>query len=162
MLVSILDGSTIDGLVPGMRGVLGTRGFWMLELVEGFLDVCGHGDVTSPFVVVPINGETKIKGASPVDGDSIQLLDSLDDIIISFFADVFDTKVVDQERKVYTWWYAPKGKGFEQRGSRQTWKGESGAYCLQCGRPVSGLACLCGSSGTPIRWMQVCEGCTGP
>ena len=67
MLVIILDGSAIDELVPGMRGVLGARGRWMLELVEGFLDLCGHGYVTSPLVVVPINGETAIEGASPVD-----------------------------------------------------------------------------------------------
>ena len=46
----------------------------MMELVEGFLDVCGNVDVTNPFVVVPINGETTIEGASPVDGDCIQLL----------------------------------------------------------------------------------------
>ena len=66
-LVSILDGSAIDRLVSGMRGVLRARGRWMLELVEGFLDVCGHGDVTSPLVVVPINAENAKEGASPVD-----------------------------------------------------------------------------------------------
>ena len=66
VLVSILDGSAIDRLVPGMRGVFGARGFWMLELVKGFLDVCGHGDITSPFVVVPIKDETTIDGTSPV------------------------------------------------------------------------------------------------
>ena len=99
MLVSILNSSVIDGLVPGMRGILGARGYWMLELVEGFLDVCGHGDVTSPFVVVPIKGETTIEGASTVNGDSIQLLESLDEIVSSFFAEIFDTKVVDHEGK---------------------------------------------------------------
>ena len=43
----------------------------MLKLVEGFLDVCGHGDVTYDLVVVPVNGETAIEGSIPVDGDSI-------------------------------------------------------------------------------------------
>ena len=66
MLVSILYGSGIDGLVPGMRGVLGARGRWMQKPMEGFLDVCGHGDVTSPLDVVPINGETSIEEFSPV------------------------------------------------------------------------------------------------
>ena len=66
-MVSILDGSAIDGFVPGMMGVLGASGRWMLELVEGFLDVCGHGYVTSLLVVVPINGKTTIEGDSPVD-----------------------------------------------------------------------------------------------
>ena len=60
MLVSILDRSAIYKFVPDVRGVLGERGCWMLELLEGVLDVCGHGDVTSPFVVVPIKYETTI------------------------------------------------------------------------------------------------------
>ena len=55
-MMSILDGSAIDRLVSGMRGVLGVRGCCMLELVEGFLDVCGHGYVTRIFFVVPTKG----------------------------------------------------------------------------------------------------------
>ena len=43
----------------------------MLKLVEGLLDVCGHGDVTYALVLVPVNGETAIEGSIPVDGDSI-------------------------------------------------------------------------------------------
>ena len=70
-MVSILDGSAIDRLVSGMRGVLGSRGRWVLKLVEGFLDVCGHGCVTYSLVLVPVNGETAIEGYIPVDGDSI-------------------------------------------------------------------------------------------
>ena len=70
-MVRILDGSAIDRLVPGMRGVLGSSGRWVLKLVEGLLDVCGHGDVTYALVVVPVYGETAIEGSSPVDGDSI-------------------------------------------------------------------------------------------
>ena len=69
--MSILDGSTIDILVLGMRGVLGSRGSWVMKLVEGILDVCGHGDVTYALVVVTVNGETSIEGTSPVDRDSI-------------------------------------------------------------------------------------------
>ena len=66
----------------------------MLELVEGFLNVCGHGYVTSPFVVVPIKGDITIEGASPVDGDGIQLLESLYEMVSSLFSSLFDTKVV--------------------------------------------------------------------
>ena len=43
----------------------------MMKLVEGFLDVYGHGDVTYALVLVPVNGETAIEGSSLVDGDSI-------------------------------------------------------------------------------------------
>ena len=70
-LVRILDGSAIDRLVLGMRGVLGARGLWVLKLVEVLLNVCGHVDVTYSLVVVPVNGETAIEGSSPVNGDSI-------------------------------------------------------------------------------------------
>ena len=70
-LVRILDGSAIDRLVPGMKGVLWARGHWVLKHVEGFLDVCGHGDVTYALVVVPVNGETSIEGSSTIDGYSI-------------------------------------------------------------------------------------------
>ena len=74
----------------------------MLKLVEGFLNVCGYRDTTSTFVVFPIKGETIIEAAIPVDGDSIQLLESLDDMVRSFFANVFDTGVVDHEgEKIY-------------------------------------------------------------
>ena len=55
-----MDGSAIDKLVSGMRGVLGARGLWVLKHVEGLLDVCGRGDVTNDLVVVPVNGETTI------------------------------------------------------------------------------------------------------
>ena len=43
-----------------MRGVLGAIGRWVLKIVEGFMDLCGHGDVTNALVVVPVNGETAI------------------------------------------------------------------------------------------------------
>ena len=50
---------------------MGERGRWLLKLVEGLFDVCGHEDVTYALVVVPVNGETAIEGSSPVDGDII-------------------------------------------------------------------------------------------
>ena len=71
MLVSILDGSAIDRLVPGMRGVLGERGRGVLKLVEGLFDVCGNGDVTYALVVVPVDGDTAIEGTISVDGNSV-------------------------------------------------------------------------------------------
>ena len=66
-LVSILDDSAIDRLVPGIRGVLGERGSGVLKIS----DVCGHVYVTYALFIVPVNGETAIEGTSPVYGDSI-------------------------------------------------------------------------------------------
>ena len=89
----------------------------MLELVEGFLNVCGHGDVTRPFVLVPIKGDTTIEGASPVNGDIIHLLEILDDMVRSFFADVFDTEVVNHEGEKYIFGgMLPKRRGSRDRG----------------------------------------------
>ena len=96
---------------------MGARGCWILELVEGFLDVCGNGDVMSPFVVVTIKGETTREGASPVDGDSIKFLESLDEMVSSFFDDIFDTKVVDcEEEKDIFGGMLPKGRGLRNGG----------------------------------------------
>ena len=63
----------------------------------GFLDVCGHGDVTNHLVVVPINGETSIEGSSPVDGDSIELLERLGEMVRSVFDGLLDTEIDDHK-----------------------------------------------------------------
>ena len=98
-MVSILDGSAIYRLVPGMRGVLGERGHWLMKLVEGFLDVCGHGDVTNALIVFPVNGETAIEGSSTVDGYGIEILDLLDEMVRRVFNNVLDTKIVNHKGK---------------------------------------------------------------
>ena len=117
MLVRILGGSAIGRFVTGMMGALGARGCWMLELVEGFLNVCRHIYVTSPFVVFPIKGETTIEGASPVDGYSKNLLESLDEMVSSLFADVFDKKMVNHEgEKDIFGGMLPKGRGLRDGG----------------------------------------------
>ena len=117
MLGRILDGSDIDRLVPCIRSILGARGCWMLELVEGFLNVCGNGYFTSTFVIFPIKGDTTIELSSPVDGNSIQLLESLDDMVSSFFADLFDTEVINHKGETYFFCgMLPKGRGSRDGG----------------------------------------------
>ena len=89
----------------------------MLKLVEGFLNVCGHGDVTNPLVVVPINGETAIEGSSPVDGDSIELLERLDEMVRRVFSDVLDTKIVNHKGEADVFGgMLPKGGGSSNGG----------------------------------------------
>ena len=65
-MVRILDGSAIDRLVPGIRGILGARGRRVLKLVEGLSYVCGHGDVTYAW-------------NQPVYGAAVQYADHPDD-----------------------------------------------------------------------------------
>ena len=116
-LVGILDGSTIDRLVPGTRGVLGSRGRWVMKLVEGFLDVCGHGDVTNALVVVPVNGDTAIEGYSPVYGDGIELLERLYEIVRCVFANLLETEIVDHKGEADVFGgNLPKGRGPSDRG----------------------------------------------
>ena len=98
----------------------------MMKLVQGFLYVCGHGDVTNPLVGVPIDVETAIEGSSPVHGDSIDLLERLDEMVRRVFADILDTKIVEpQGRNRFLCWHASKGKRSERRMSSQTWQGGS-------------------------------------
>ena len=89
----------------------------MLKLVEGFLDVCGRVDVTNSLVVVPINGETAIEGFSLVYGDSIELLERLDEMVRRVLADVLDTKIVDHKGEADVFGgILPKGRGLSDRG----------------------------------------------
>ena len=89
----------------------------MLKLVEGLLDVCGHGYVTNPLVIVPINGDTAIEESSPVDGDSIELLERLDEMVRRVFADVLDTKIIDHKGEADVFGgMLPKGRGSSNGG----------------------------------------------
>ena len=116
-LVSTLDGSTIDGLVPGMRGFLGARGRCRMRLVAGFLDICEYGYVTSPLFVVPINGETAIEGSCPVDGYSIELLERLYEMVRRFFDDALETVIVDPKGETDVFGgMLPKGRGLSDGG----------------------------------------------
>ena len=89
----------------------------MLKLVGGFLAVCGNGDVTNTLAVVPINGETAIEISSPVDGDSIELLERLDEMVLRVFAGVLDTKIVDHKGKSDVFGeMLTKGRSLSDRG----------------------------------------------
>ena len=89
----------------------------MLKLVEVFLDVCGHEDVTNTFFVVPVNGETAIEGSSPVDVDGIELLERLDDMSRHVFDDVLDTNIINHKGEADVFGgMLPKGRGSSDGG----------------------------------------------
>ena len=69
----------------------------MLEFVKGCLDIFGHGDVAGACSIVPVNGEYAEEGTGPVDGDGVQFLEGLDEVVGVFLADVIDPKVVNDE-----------------------------------------------------------------
>ena len=76
------------------------------------MDECGHGDFTNTLVVVPINGETAIEGSIPVDGDGIEIIESLDEMVRFVFADLLDTEIVDHKGEADVFGgMLPKGRG---------------------------------------------------
>ena len=93
----VLDGGAVVGWIPGVRGVLRTCGGHVHEFVECAGDVAWHGDVDGAGGVVPFEGEAAIEGAGPVGGDGVLCLESVDEMLCVFGADVFDAEVVDDE-----------------------------------------------------------------
>ena len=61
------------------------------------MEIFGHGDVTGVCGVVPVNGESAEEGTSTVDGDGVEFLEGLDEMVGVFFSDVLDAKVVNDE-----------------------------------------------------------------
>ena len=56
------------------------RGYGVVEALQGFSDGVGHGDVDVVFWVVPINGESVVLAARPVDGDGVILMECIDQV----------------------------------------------------------------------------------
>ena len=73
----------------------------MLEFVKEFLEIFGNGDVAGSCGIVPVNGESAEEGTGPVNGDGIQYLEGLDEVVSVFLAYVIDPKVVDNEEENY-------------------------------------------------------------
>ena len=69
----------------------------MLEFVKGSLEIFGHGDVAGAYGIVPINGESAEEGTGLVDGDGVQFLEGLDEVVGVFLNDVLYPKVIDDE-----------------------------------------------------------------
>ena len=52
----VLDFGAIDGLRPGVRGILSAFGVGMFKILHCFVNVAWHGDVDSPVGVIPHKG----------------------------------------------------------------------------------------------------------
>ena len=61
------------------------------------MDTFGHGDVTVLCGVVPVDGESTEDGTSPFNGDGVEFLEDLDEVVGVLFSDVLDAKVVNNE-----------------------------------------------------------------
>jgi hypothetical protein len=73
-------------------------GLFMLEFLECFSDVAGHGHVGSARGVVPHECHAKEAFSRPISGDVIQGLKSGNHEVYSMFsANAFDSKVIDDK-----------------------------------------------------------------
>ena len=75
-------------------------GRWILEFVKVCLDIFGHGDVACACGIVPVNGESKEEGTILANGDGIQFWGGLDEVVVVFFADVLDPKVINNKGEI--------------------------------------------------------------
>lgn len=71
----------------------------MGEFVESTSDVPGHGHVDMSELVVPCQGEAAVKGTGPINGDGVEELKCVDQVLGILAVDVFDSKVVHDKGK---------------------------------------------------------------
>ena len=69
----------------------------ILEFVQGCLGIFWHGYVIGVCGIVPVNGESAEKVTGPVDGDGVEFLEDLDEVVGVLFADVLDSKLINDE-----------------------------------------------------------------
>ena len=66
-------------------------------MLQGFVDVSGHGEVTRAVVPVPIEVYTAYELGVPIDADFVVFLQGVNQVFGVFFADVTCEEVVDNE-----------------------------------------------------------------
>ena len=61
------------------------------------MEIFGNGDVTGACGVVPVHGESTEEVTSTVDGDGVEFMEGLDEVVGVLFSNVLDAKVVYDE-----------------------------------------------------------------
>ena len=77
----VLDFVTICRCEPFEGRILGEFRDTVLEALQVFGDVVGHGDVNIVFWVVPIDGQSGVLANRWVNGDRIMLLECIDEVV---------------------------------------------------------------------------------
>ena len=84
------------------------------------MEIFGHGDVTGVCGIVPVDGESAEEGTSPVNGDGVEFLEGLDEVVGILFSDVLDAKVVYDEGEEYGFGVVlPQCQGSGYRGETE-------------------------------------------
>jgi len=139
----ILHLGAIGRFLPGVRQMLGLRGWWMLEALEGVLNVSGHGDIAGALVIVPIDGETTVAASCPVLANLVLLFECQHEVLGIGLISVFDAEVIHNKHEgEITYCVLP-----ESRGDRD-WLVAVGSKELldhwQFCQLVGGRTCPCG------------------
>ncbi len=90
---------TIGWLDPLVWGMLRLKGSGMVEFFKSAMYISWHGYVDVTFVVVPIESESTIEGALPIDGEFVMGFDGVDEMKGISFAPVFYAEVIDTENE---------------------------------------------------------------
>ena len=73
--------------------------------------------------VVPVDGESAEEGTSLVDGDGVEFLEGLDEVVGVLFSDVLDAKVIYDEGEKYGFSVMlPQSRGSGYRGKTELGK----------------------------------------
>ena len=115
-LVGILDFGAVDGSVPSVGRILASSRCCVLKLVESRANVSWHGDFNSALDVVPVERESKVQSAGPIDRNLVELLEGIDEVVSMFLADIFDSEIVNNEGESYR-----SGFVFPERWSARHW-----------------------------------------
>ena len=65
------------------------------------MEIFGHGDLTGVCGVVPVDGESAEEGTITVDGDGVEFLEGLYEVVGVLFSDVLCTKAIYDEGEKY-------------------------------------------------------------
>ena len=87
----------VDGGGPRVRGMLGGSRGVVLETVEGTSDVARHGNIHGTGGVVPLEIKATILGTGPVRRDGVNGLQTVEEMLGVFTADVLDAEVVNNQ-----------------------------------------------------------------
>ena len=82
---------------PLVGRVFRTHGYGVLEVLQGFADKVGHGDVDVFFQVVPIDSKSTVIAARWFNGDGLILPECIDEVGGVVRVKEFDSKVIYSE-----------------------------------------------------------------
>ena len=84
------------------------------------MEIFGHGDVTGVCSVVPVDGESAEEGTNPVEGDGVEFMEVLDEVVGVLFSNVLDAKVVYNKGEEYGFGVVlPQRRGSGYRGETE-------------------------------------------